>query len=659
MINESEVLNLYQRHCDGIKSQGSSQYVALCPFHDETVHSFSFNTETSLYYCHSCTEDGNAVKFAKHFGDNPKPFYSDDYQRTDRKQAVKPIKNGLNGGKSAVKLSESELRNKATGYMSNVNDGDDFGSSQLNMVGKDNSGRMTFPYFSKNGKRVIGIKHHKSKSGGQPYWEGDGKCKWYGEWNIRTQTDTVFIVEGEPDANLMGLMGLDAISSSAGAKSIPKYTPVCLQNTREVIILYDNDKAGRIGAEKLAEHLTKILNIPIYIGQWRDGLPDKYDVGDSKLGDEFEYAINNKQIYEPRNEVSGVSNSQEGKMKTMGIFQLIDADYTAPEIVVRNMVQQESLSIISGCSGIGKSWIALNMGLAISGGTPLFGFFEVDKPRKVLMVQFELTNGQVKERVEILQNHYNQSWAAIGSNFDYVVLDEDNPSFTDRWQPLDNLLSGGKYKGGVVIVDNLYTSVDADVDTSNNHDLIPVVSKWSEMMTKYQVSIVVITHHLKGRKRTPIDHDDILGGATLTRFASNIFQIKNSLLSPDLRVAMITKVRGEESHLVEIPFKLKFIDGVFEKGEVINNEALHYLEANEKWEIQLVREMKAYESQRGESLWSRADIWTYLSTQEGWEQTPTNERKVSRFISRTMAWGLMEKIGHNQYRIIASEFGDE
>jgi hypothetical protein len=299
------------------------------------------------------------------------------------------------------------------------------------------------------------------------------------------------------------------------------------------------------------------------------------------------------------------------------------------------------------------------MGLSIAGGTPLFGFFEVDKPRKVLMAQFELTNGQVKERVEILQSHYNQSWAAIGSNFDYVILDENNPSFTDRWDAIDNLLSGGKYKGGVVIVDNLYTSVDANVDTSNNHDLIPVVSKWSEMMTKYQVSIVIITHHLKGRKRTPIDHDDILGGATLTRFASNIFQIKNSLLSHDLRVGMITKVRGEESHLVEIPFKLKFIDGIFEKGEVINNEALHYLEANEKWEIQLVREMKAYESQWGESLWSRADLWTYLSTQKGWEITDSNQTKVTRFINRCVEWGLMEKISHNQYRIIATEFGDE
>ena len=41
--------------------------------------------------------------------------------------------------------------------------------------------------------------------------------------------------------------------------------------------------------------------------------------------------------------------------------------------------------------------------------------------------------------------------------------------------------------------------------------------------------------------------DDIMGGANLTRYASNIIQIKNSKLDTDLRVAMITKVRGERS----------------------------------------------------------------------------------------------------------------
>ena len=109
MINESEVLSLFERHCKGIKSGGSNQYVGLCPFHDDTHHSFSFNSE-GLYNCKGCGESGNAVKFAKLMGEDPKPYYSDEYKRTGGKQTGsrllnngkstgEPIKNGLNGGK--------------------------------------------------------------------------------------------------------------------------------------------------------------------------------------------------------------------------------------------------------------------------------------------------------------------------------------------------------------------------------------------------------------------------------------------------------------------------------------------------------------------------------------------------------------------------------
>ena len=80
MVGELEVLSLFERHCKGIKSGGINQYVALCPFHDDTHHSFSFNSE-GLYHCHGCGREGNAVVFAKHFGEDPKPFYSDDYKK--------------------------------------------------------------------------------------------------------------------------------------------------------------------------------------------------------------------------------------------------------------------------------------------------------------------------------------------------------------------------------------------------------------------------------------------------------------------------------------------------------------------------------------------------------------------------------------------------
>lgn len=648
MVNEHEILNLFEHHCNGIKTSGGSQYTALCPFHDDTHHSFSFNTQTTQYYCHTCDAKGNAVKFAKQFGENPKPFYSKDYKpvKNGSITVVKPQKSSETGGKSAVKLSESELRNKATGYMSNVNYGDGLGFYQLNMVGKDNSGRTTFPYFSKNGKSVIGIKHHKSKSGGQPYWEGDGKCKWYGEWNITNKTDTIYIVEGEPDANLMGQMGVDGISSSAGAKSIPKYIPECLQNTKEVIILYDNDKAGRIGADKLAEHLTKILDIPIYIGQWREGLPDKYDVSDSKLGNEFEYAINNKRIYKPKD---GGNDSQKG-LKPMSFDDFTKQGWQIEKPIVQYFVGENQLTIIGGCTGIGKSWFALNLALSISSGRPFMNYFKTET-RKVLYAQFELTNGQLLKRLEILRDKYSNSHFSIQKNLKILPKGD---SFTSQWEALEDLLEKSDYGGGVVIVDNLYTSVDADTDLSNNPDIIPVIQKIDEIMKNHKCAIVVITHHLKGKGRQEIDIDDILGGANLTRFSSNVFQMKNSELATDLRVAKITKTRDEDCQLENRPFKVRFEDGYFIKGQVINKEVVHYTEPKDRWELQFLNEMKNYGEFRNEQEWDRDYLWVFLE-EKGWEKNETGRRKVSRLLDRLTDWGFVEKVGHNKYKIIIED----
>ena len=75
-----EILALFERHCTNIKATGTDQFIACCPFHDDRNPSFSFNSE-GLYHCHGCGREGNAVVFAKHFGEDPKPFYSDDYKK--------------------------------------------------------------------------------------------------------------------------------------------------------------------------------------------------------------------------------------------------------------------------------------------------------------------------------------------------------------------------------------------------------------------------------------------------------------------------------------------------------------------------------------------------------------------------------------------------
>ncbi len=87
----------------------------------------------------------------------------------------------------------------------------------------------------------------------------------------------VFLPEGEKDADALAALGLVATTNAMGAGNWrDDYTPFCAG--RHVIVLPDNDKAGRDGAEKVARSLSgtaasvSVLALP--------GLPDGGDVSD-------------------------------------------------------------------------------------------------------------------------------------------------------------------------------------------------------------------------------------------------------------------------------------------------------------------------------------------------------------------------------------------
>lgn len=268
----SDVLNMFNRHCNKMQKLSGSQYIALCPFHDDTKRSFSFNEE-GLYNCKACGVSGNAVKFAKHFNENPKPFYSDDYQSPikNRYKSVKPVKQVRNRSKTEVKrrLSTKQLWDKIFHYQK-----DWHGSHWRNIyfVGEHN-GNLTFPYF--DAKYPLGIKHHKK------FWEGDGTLKWYMDWHIpyMDKTKPLFILEGEKDVLSLMEEGYNCVCSSGGALSIPKI-PQSFKQFNQIKIRYDNDEGGINGANKMAQSIYEQIGTIATIGQWEKGVPDKYDVTD-------------------------------------------------------------------------------------------------------------------------------------------------------------------------------------------------------------------------------------------------------------------------------------------------------------------------------------------------------------------------------------------
>ena len=241
-----DYLTLYGQYVKTLKlTQGGRQAIGLCPFHDDKRPSFSVNLGTGLYLCHSCGTKGNAYQFAE-AKNHPNPGeWIDD---TD-KQTYSP--------KYGPKAPTTDLLIKAKEYQKNLSE-DWIKESKIAMgmyVGRDPQGRLTFPYFDEDGN-IIGIKHHKGTNGEQPYWEGDGKCKWYGLHLLKgfDRNKNLYICEGERDCLRMLSIGHQATTGSAGAGSIPKdMKPI--SNFIEYITIYDNDSAGNDGAKKLARKM--------------------------------------------------------------------------------------------------------------------------------------------------------------------------------------------------------------------------------------------------------------------------------------------------------------------------------------------------------------------------------------------------------------------
>ena len=639
----SDILSLFSIHCEKVQPLSKGQYVALCPFHDDNKRSFSFN-EDGLYNCKACGVSGNAVKFAKHFNENPRPFYSKEIGgHSTSYKAVKQQDISKQPSMDDGRMTDWQEFNEK--FIKQLPDEMKCPIYDVNMVGMDGK-CLTFPYFNDEGV-MDGIKRHKPHI---KTW-GSMNKRWYGMWFIKHQPKDkpLYIVEGEKDVCTLKGAGFGAVvSSSGGCQSIPTI-PQIFKEFSHIIILYDNDEWGNKGAVKLADAIYKSLGVLPYIAQWKLELPKAFDCSDdyalSKELKETKYAIEHKVQHRATEQVKLTSVTKGTELMSINTF--MDSDYEKPEIIVKHFLKSRSTTIIGGCTGVGKSWLSLNLAMSIAGGKPFMDYFETKK-KKVIYAQFEMTNGEIQERYSILRKHYKEVESNIEEN---LMVSPVFGTYEEKWSSIEQTVKENGLIDAVLIVDNLYTSVSTDTDLSNNQDVMETVKRIDAIADKYNLHIIVVTHHLKGVKDTPILIDNILGGASLTRSASNVFQVKKSRISNDLLVGMITKNRGEECELLEVPFKVIKDGGYFTRGEIISNETLHYIEAKERWEIQLLKKLEPYCDTKKTEIFDREYLWIFLE-EEGWTKNDSSQNKLTRFINRCIEWGLIEKKSHNKYSII-------
>ena len=625
MVNEMTAMDLYEKHIKKIKRSGNNNYVGLCPFHDDTHQSLGFN-EIGLYNCFTCGAKGNAISMAKHFNEDPRPFYD------------KPLIN--NGGtmvKNKTVTPKADLTDKAEEYAENLGENYDneFYAQRVGWYKK----RLTFPYFNNDGD-VIGIKHHKK------YWEGDGEKKWYLEWMLDDydRNEPLIICEGEKDAVIM-LKKYNVLSGSGGCSTIPGLLN-SFKEFKKPIILYDKDEAGQIGADKLAQAIYDELNLIVDIAQWRDELPNGFDPSDDMDWKEIEYAIENRKSYKPI-PGSGVQNKKG--YKVVKLTDAFEMDIEKPKMIVEDILNERGNTLIAAEDNVGKSMMANQLGLCIATGTDFLGY-RVPKPRKVLLVQHEMENGEQIDRLKKQSKLYNKMHPEhIEQNLKlHLIEDGDNLAITDQFDMLDNTLIENP-DIDVVVFDNIGQSTN--VSLTKPDEIRQELKRLKALCRIHSVAFILIAHHVKVKWAQDMDliKTQIQGGKPITDWADNVIQLHTSSMNTDLVLFKITKIKSlhnKDGYSTKLLNQAAWFNQdqnlLFTKRFTVSNWEGHFtaLDKHER-ELGFVKELNDYpqpfETNDAMNVGNNMDI--SISTIKGY------------WLPKLCKWGWLKKEGHGRYSV--------
>lgn len=329
-IDIIEIINSFVR----LKKRGTN-YIGLCPFHNEKSPSFTVSPSKEIYKCFGCGRSGNAISFlmehekysyvealkwlaAKYNVEIEEKETSPEYKQIQQvadslyivnkfaqqffSEVLLSSEEGVNVGLTYLKergFREEIIQKFELGY--NPESRDTFANAALNMqfnkdllqksglvVARDGAlqdnyrGRIIFPIHNQSGKvtgfgaRLIRKNDKAPKYINTPENEIYVKSKiLYGSWFARQaidKADECLLVEGYTDVVSLHQAGIENVVASGGTSLTHDQLRLIKKYTANLTILYDGDAAGIKAAMRgLDLALEEGLNVKLVL------LPDQED----------------------------------------------------------------------------------------------------------------------------------------------------------------------------------------------------------------------------------------------------------------------------------------------------------------------------------------------------------------------------------------------
>lgn len=227
----------------------------------------------------------------------------------------------------------------------------------------------------------------------------------------------VFVVEGEKDVDRLLSLGFLATCNSGGAGKWHSYYGEDLKG-RHVVVIPDNDEPGKKHAIAIATALKAVAASVRLLSL--SGLQEHGDVSDWLSAGGTAEKLKNLVARTP---VMG--EPQRESPSAISAYDLIHLELPPVDFIIPGTLP-EGLTILAGHPKVGKSWLCLDLAIAVANGGYALGSIKVD-PHDVLYLALEDNFRRLQSRLKIL----------LG-----VDLPPNNLFFELKWPRLDDM-SGG------------------------------------------------------------------------------------------------------------------------------------------------------------------------------------------------------------------------
>jgi hypothetical protein len=319
---------------------------------------------------------------------------------------------------------------------------------------------------------------------------------------------SIFLVEGEKDAERLRLQGIVATTPIEGAGSSLREEYVSQLEGSNIVLLYDEDIAGYKRRDQWLSLLErkvpslKVVKLPGLEFQEKSG----QDVSDwLRNGHTIKELF---ELVEKTEEFQVKNQSVAQGLVTLNIQEFLTTIFPERKMILEPIIPSQGLALLYSERGVGKTFLALSIGYAIASGTS-FLKWKCETSVKVLYVDGEMPANLMQDRMTKLIAGFGVD-LKDPSYFRLITPERQENGIPDiSTEYGQKLVEAVIWDAKLVILDNLSTLAPGMQE--NEADAWAPIQTWILKLRTKGVSVLLVHHAGRsGRPRGTSRREDAL-----------------------------------------------------------------------------------------------------------------------------------------------------